>query len=110
MDPALFSVLSIFHILRGLSKGVKPSPILFANAGVMKLLVAPESTSALISAIAELVLIDTGIRSERKRVITTELQLTALTQADGFRRPENPPVVSTPVTPSPLLHHHLLLR
>src|SRR6266702_2989825 len=58
----------------------------------MKQLVAPESTSAFVSAIALLVLIETGICIDRNRVVTiTELNLwTALTQADGFRRSENP--------------------
>jgi len=39
-----------------------------------------------------LVLIETGICMDRNRVVTiTELNLwTALTQADGFRRSENP--------------------
>ncbi len=58
----------------------------------MKQSVAPESTSALMSAIVLLVLIETGICIDRNRVVTiTELNLwTALTQADGFRRVENP--------------------
>src|SRR6266702_34224 len=58
----------------------------------MKQSVAPESTSALVSAIALLVLIETGTCIDRNRVVTiTELNLwTALTQADGFRRSENP--------------------
>jgi len=40
-----------------------------------------------------LVLIETGMCIDRNRVVTiTELNLwTALTQADGFRRFENPP-------------------
>ena len=40
-----------------------------------------------------LVLIETGMCIDRNRVVTiTELNLwTALTQADGFRRSENPP-------------------
>ncbi len=59
----------------------------------MKQSVAPESTSAFMSAIALLVLIETGICMDRNRVVTiTELNLwTALTQADGFRCSENPP-------------------
>ncbi len=59
----------------------------------MKQSVAPESTSAFVSAIVLLVLIETGICIDRNRVVTiTELNLwTALTQADGFRRSENPP-------------------
>ncbi len=62
------------------------------NFSLMKQSVAPESTSALMSAIALLVLIETGICMDRNRVVTiTELNLwTALTQADGFRRFENP--------------------
>src|SRR6266568_4473098 len=59
---------------------------------LMKQSVAPESTSAFMSAIALLVLIEMGICMDRHRVVTiTELNLwTALTQADGFRRVENP--------------------
>ncbi len=58
----------------------------------MKQSVAPESTSAFVSAIALLVLIETGICMDRNCVVTiTELNLwTALTQADGFRHVENP--------------------
>ncbi len=58
----------------------------------MKQSVAPESTSAFVSAIALLVLIEMGMCIDRNRVVTiTELNLwTALTQADGFRRSENP--------------------
>ncbi len=58
----------------------------------MKQSVAPESTSAFVSAIALLVLIETGMCMDRNRVVTiTELNLwTALTQANGFRRFENP--------------------
>ena len=49
------------------------------------------------SAIVLLVLIETGICIDRNRVVTiTELNLwTALTQADGFRRFENPPCYVT---------------
>ncbi len=59
----------------------------------MKQSVASESTSAFMSAIALLVLIETGTCIDRNRIVTiTELNLwTALTQADGFRRFENPP-------------------
>ena len=62
------------------------------KASLMKQSVAPESTSAFVSAIALLVLIETGMCMDRNRVVTiTELNLwTALTQADGFRRFENP--------------------
>ncbi len=58
----------------------------------MKQSVAPESTSAFVLAIALLVLIEMGMCMDRNRVVTiTELNLwTALTQADGFRRSENP--------------------
>ncbi len=59
----------------------------------MKQSVAPESTSAFVSAIVLLVLIEMGMCIDRNRVVTiTELNLwTALTQANGFRRSENPP-------------------
>ncbi len=62
------------------------------NLLLMKQSVAPESTSALMLAIVSLVLIETGICMDRNRVVTiTELNLwTALTQAGGFRRVENP--------------------
>ncbi len=62
------------------------------NLSLMKQSVAPESTSAFMLAIALLVLIETGICMDRNRVVTiTELNLwTALTQANGFRRSENP--------------------
>src|SRR6266581_540855 len=83
----------MFHILRGLCRGFFPSFIRRMKFSLMKQLVAPESTSAFMSAIALLVLIETGICMDRNRVVTiTELNLwTALTQADGFRRSENPP-------------------
>ncbi len=59
----------------------------------MKQSVAPESTSAFVSAVVLLVLIETGMCIDWNHVVTiTELNLwTALTQADGFRRFENPP-------------------
>src|SRR6266702_2149092 len=62
------------------------------NFSLMKQSVAPESTSALMSAIALLVLIETGTCMDQNRVVTiTELNLwIALTQADGFRHFENP--------------------
>src|SRR6266702_6000425 len=71
----------------------------------MKQSVAPESTSAFMSAVVLLVLIETGMRIDRNRVVTiTELNLwTALTQADGFRRFENPPFQQDPLGPS-LVH------
>src|SRR6266571_1662577 len=92
MAPARFAVLSIFHILRGFCRGLFPSFIRRTKFSLMKQSVAPESTSAFMSAIALLVLIETGICMDRNRVVTiTELNLwTALTQADGFRRSENP--------------------
>src|SRR6266702_1488241 len=82
----------MFHIFRGLCRGRFPNFIRCMNFSLMKQSVAPESTSALMSAIALLVLIETGICMDRNRVVTiTELNLwTALTQADGFRRFENP--------------------
>ncbi len=86
-------MLSIFHIFRGLCRGRFPNFIRRMNLLLMKQSVAPESTSALMLAIALLVLIETGICMDRNRVVTiTELNLwTALTQADGFRHVENPP-------------------
>src|SRR6266571_506546 len=92
MTPARFAVLSIFHILRGLCRGLFPSFIRCMKFSLMKQSVAPESTSAFMSAIALLVLIEMGTCMDRNRVVTiTELNLwTALTQADGFRRSENP--------------------
>ena len=92
-QPALFLVLSIFHIFHGFCRGLFPSCILLMNAGLMKQLVAPESTSPLMSAIALLVLIETGMHIDQNCIVTiTELNLwTALTQADGFRHSENPP-------------------
>ena len=82
----------MFHILRGFCRGLFPNFILRTNVSLIKQLVAPESTSALVSAISLLVLIETGICMDRNRVVTiTELNLwTALTQANGFRRLENP--------------------
>src|SRR6266702_8781799 len=86
-------MLSTFHIFRGLWRGLFPSLILRTKSSLIKQSVAPESTSAFLSAIALLVLIETGTCIDRKRVVTiTELNLwTALTQADGFRRFETPP-------------------
>ncbi len=59
---------------------------------LMKQSVAPESTSALMLAIAVFILIETGTCMDRNCIVTiTELNLwTALTQADGFRHSENP--------------------
>src|SRR6266702_8976797 len=92
MDPAWLAVLSMFHIFCGFCRGLFPSFILLIKTSLMKQSVAPESTSALMSAIALLVLIETGICMDQNRVVTiTELNLwTALPQADGFRRSENP--------------------
>ncbi len=85
-------MLSIFHIFRGLCKGRFPSFMHRMKFLLMKQSVAPESMSALILAIVLLVLIETGMCMDRNHVVTiTELNLwTALTQADGFRRVENP--------------------
>ncbi len=82
----------MFHIFRGFCRGLFPSFICRMNFSLMKQSVAPESTSAFMSAIVLLVLIETGICMDRNRVVTiTELNLwTALTQANGFRRSENP--------------------
>src|SRR6266571_5038272 len=82
----------MFHILRGLCRGLFPNLVLRMKFSLMKQSVAPESTSAFMSAIALLVLIETGMCMDRNRVVTiTELNLwIALTQADGFRRSENP--------------------
>src|SRR6266702_1694415 len=107
MALALLAVLSIFHILRGLCRGLFPSFIRRMKFSLMKQSVAPESTSAFVLAIALLVLIGTCM--DRNRVVTiTELNLwTALTQADGFRRSENP--LFRQGLSSPVLVH-LLLR
>src|SRR6266704_2929948 len=82
----------MFHILRDLCRGLFPNFSLRMRFSLMKQSVAPESTSAFMSAIALLVLIETGMCMDRNRVVTiTELNLwIALTQADGFRRSENP--------------------
>src|SRR6266702_4260740 len=108
MCPAWLGILSMFHIFHGLCRSFFPSFILLMKASPMKQLVAPESTSALMSAIALLVLIEMGICMDRNRIVTiTELNLwTALTQADGFRRSENPLSrrgLSLPVLPCLLL-------
>src|SRR6266702_7115162 len=90
--PARFAVLSMFHILQGFCRGLFPNFIRRTKFSLMKQSVAPESTSALVSAVVLLVLIETGMCIDRNRVVTiTGLNLwTALTQADGFRRSENP--------------------
>jgi hypothetical protein len=48
--PDLLVVLSMLKIFFGLGSVCSPSPIHLANAGCMKLSVAPESTSAFLSA------------------------------------------------------------
>ncbi len=82
----------MFHIFHGLCRGLFPSFILHMKFSLMKQLVALESTSALMSAMVLLVLIETGMCMDRNCIVTiTELNLwTALTQADGFRHSENP--------------------
>ncbi len=82
----------MFHIFHGLCRGLFPSFIRRMNFSLMKQSVAPESISAFMLAIALLVLIETGICMDRNPIVTiTELNLwTALTQANGFRRSENP--------------------
>src|SRR6266581_7402680 len=82
----------MFHIFCGLCKGLFPNFIRHMNLSLIKQSVAPESTSAFVSAIALLVLIETGTCIDRNHVVTiTELNLwTALTQANGFRHVENP--------------------
>ncbi len=61
INLAWFAVLSMFHIFRGLCRGLLPSFILHMKVSLMKQSVAPESTSALMLAIALLVLIEMGI-------------------------------------------------
>src|SRR6266702_1916984 len=82
----------MLHIFRGFCRGLFPNFIRLTKVSLMKQSVAPESTSALVSAIALLVLIETGTCIDRNRVVPiTDLNLwTALTQAYGFRRSENP--------------------
>jgi len=76
MGPAWFAVLSIFHIFHALCRGLLPNFICRTKFSLMKQSVAPESTSAFMSAIALLVLIETGICIDRNRVVTiTELNL-----------------------------------
>ncbi len=76
ISPAWFAVLSIFHIFHGLDRGCFPSFMHCMKLSLMKQSVAPESTSALMSAIALLVLIETGICMDRNHVVTiTELNL-----------------------------------
>ncbi len=66
----------MFYILRGFCRGRFPNFICCMNLSLMKQSVAPESTSALMSAIALLVLIETGICMDWNRVVTiTELNL-----------------------------------
>ncbi len=66
----------MFHILRGRCRGLFPNLIRRVKPSLMKQSVAPESTSAFVSAIALLVLIETGICMDQNRVVTiTELNL-----------------------------------
>ncbi len=66
----------MFHIFRGFCRGHFPNFIRRMKFSLMKQSVAPESMSALMSAIALLVLIKTGICIDRNRVVTiTELNL-----------------------------------
>ncbi len=66
----------MFHIFHGLCRGRFPNFMCRMNLSLMKQLVAPESTSALMLAIALLVLIETGICMDRNHVVTiTELNL-----------------------------------
>ncbi len=106
--PALFAVLSMFHIFRGFCRGLFPNFIRRTKVSLMKQSVAPESMSAFMSAIVLLVLIEMGMCMDRNRIVTiTELNLwTALTQADGFRCSENPLFQQDPS--SPVLVHLLL--
>ncbi len=60
----------MFHIFHGFSKGCHPNPILFMMAGLMKQLVAPESTNPLMLAFVKLVLIEMGIHMDRNHVVT----------------------------------------
>src|SRR6266702_3253501 len=82
----------MFHILWGFCRGLFPNFIRHMKFSLIKQLVAPESISAFMSAIALLVLIEMGMCMDRNCLVTiTELNLwTALTQADGFRRSEYP--------------------
>jgi hypothetical protein len=67
-----------------------PNPILLTKLGCTKLSVAPESTSAFMSAMLYFVQIKTGTFIEQKQVIYTELQRNALAQAARFRHLQNP--------------------
>jgi hypothetical protein len=62
--PDLFVVLSMLNIFRGVGSSFIPNPIFIVKFGCMKLSVAPESTSARLSAMKQLVQIDTGILIE----------------------------------------------
>jgi len=70
IDPALFSILSMFHILLGFCRGHIPNFICLTNVGLMKQSVAPESMSPFKLAIAQLVLTEIGIHMEQNRVVT----------------------------------------
>jgi hypothetical protein len=58
------SVVNVEY-LPGVGSSFIPNPIFVAKFGCMKLSVAPESTSARLSAMKQLVRIDTGILIER---------------------------------------------
>jgi len=64
INPALFSVLSMFHIFLDLCRGHVPNFILLMNMGLMKQSVAPELTSPFKLAIVQLVLTETGIHMD----------------------------------------------
>ncbi len=70
IDPSLFSILLIFHILHGFSRSRFPSPILLTIVGLMKQSVAPKSTNPLMSAIVKLVLIEMGIHIDWNCIVT----------------------------------------
>ncbi len=66
----------MFHIFHGLCKGRFPNFMHRMKFSLMKQSVAPESTSALMSAMVLLVLIETGTCMDRNCVVTiTELNL-----------------------------------
>jgi hypothetical protein len=83
-------VSSTLYSHLGLVNFLVPSFIRRKNRGCMKLSVAPLSTRHRRSALLYLVCTEIGTFIERKRSTYTELQQSALTQAVGFRHPENP--------------------
>ena len=89
--PALLVVLSMLHILQGLSKSWLPRPSLLSSLVWIKLSVTLESTKILLSAMACRVLNEMGTFIEWYLVMYTDLQPIALAQAVGFKRPKNPP-------------------